>query len=162
MSNNDSEGKISRVTQIIGRLQNSRFVAPVIVFGVIVIGLAHFTDAFYKLKQLTGWGNGFAVNGRGPLYSSPRLNGRTIDECILTQTPDDPNNCNTPAQMEIASQYCNVAGYARAVNFETNYFPAFQKSYKLSQVLAPDGELKHVWNKNDRGGAIFTLIRCET
>ena len=167
VSNGDSQGKPSRATTIVDRLQNSKYVAPLIVFGVVVAGLANFTDALSKLGHfLLDWrtGQGIAVSGRGPLYENPRASGRTIDGCLLTmksQVGNDPDICNGPAQMEIASQFCEAAGYERALNFTTSLVTKYQKSYKLSQVLATSGEVKHVWNKDDRGGYIFTSILCE-
>jgi hypothetical protein len=157
--------ELSRVGRTITWFQNSPIIAPLVAFGTIVIALATFTDAIAKLAALVGWGGPvFTVSAGGPRFNNPRLNDRTIDGCILTmksQVANDPDVCNSPAEMEIASQFCKSAKYTRAINFETKFFSSFQKSYKLSQVLTPTGEIKHVWNVDDRGGFIFTSILCE-
>lgn len=139
----------SRVGKIIAWFHNSRLVAPLIAVGVIVIALATFTDSISRLADNVSrfFTPVLTPGGHGPRFENPRLSGRTIDGCILTmksQVTYDPDACNAPAQMGIASQFCKAANYSRAINFKAEFLGSFQKSYKLSRVLTPSGEVKQV------------------
>jgi len=162
------ENERSRVDRLLARFTNSRILAPVIVVALIAIGIANFTDALSKLKDFINprVGPVFTASAGGPIFVMPKINGRTIDGCVLTakvagSRDNDPNACNAPAQMSIASEFCKVARYSRATTFDAKDTGAFQKSYKMAQTLAPDGHLDNVWNEDNGGGFIFVSITCE-
>jgi hypothetical protein len=157
----------TRDQELVRNIRNSRFFAPLIAVGVIVIALAAFTNAISALRKFVGWDvETFTPSAGGPVFEQPMLNERTLDGCVLTmksqvQAEGDPEACNTSSQMEIASQFCQVAHYRHALTFRAEDTLKFHTSYKLAQTLTQEGEMKYVWNRDDRGGFVFTSITCE-
>lgn len=149
-------------------LRNNPAVTIVSVLVALVGAIAALINNMVSITQLVkglAQSDAMQVSNGGPVYHMPRLNGRTLDGCLFTLKSEqlqngDPESCNIPSQMKIASQFCQEARYHRAVNFRTNNTGAFQTSYKMSWVLS-DGKMKHAWNEDDGGGFIFTDITCE-
>ena len=163
----DDRKEPSRVDRLLALFTNSRILAPVIVVGVIAIGAANFTEALTKLSPLLPFGGGltYKASTGGPIFVTPRLNGRTIDGCVMTKKATelrdgDPEACNGPSQMSIASEFCKVAGYSRATTFNSKFMGAFQSSYKMAHVLLSNGQFNNVWNEDNSGAVIFESITC--
>jgi hypothetical protein len=152
---------------MISGFKNSRVLAPFIVVAIIVIGLSTLTSSWSSLTAFFGFDKPeYNSSTGGPVFGYPRLNGLTLDGCVLTtksqlQADGDPDACNVPSQMEIAGQFCLAANYERATRFTTKDTLRFHDSYKLAQTLTADGDVKYVWNRDQRGGFIFTSITCE-
>jgi hypothetical protein len=146
------------------RLRRNRIVVVVgFLAGAISTILTLAKPLYYRLENRP---ERPIAEGHGPIFQPPKLSARTIDGCLHTPLQDvlangDPNGCNGPARMEIATEFCLAAGYKSAITFATENTGIFQHSYKLYSMTGSNGRLQHVWNKDDRGGHIFSMIECE-
>jgi hypothetical protein len=99
-------------------------------------------------------------NSNGPQFLQPRLNGRTIDGCIIGPDFPPPTGCNGPAQKNIAATFCQIAGYNDASSFHVVNTGVFQHSFKVTKTYYQDGVAHFVFNPDDGGGTIFDEIDC--
>jgi hypothetical protein len=104
-----------------------------------------------------------AVGGQGPSFDPPRLQGRTLDACIVSsQFPSRSNlQCVRSAQQLIANAFCKEGGYMRAKQFRVAFQERMQLSYKLSRDISANGEIIENWLEDNTGGLIFIGIECE-
>jgi hypothetical protein len=104
-----------------------------------------------------------AVHGAGPAFKMPRLQGRTLDACIVSsQFPSQSDlQCVRSAQQLIANAFCKEAGYIQAKQFTTMLQDRMQLSYKLSRDISASGQVIENWLEDNTGGLIFTDIECE-
>jgi hypothetical protein len=86
----------------------------------------------------------------------PRLDGRTIDACIIADAFPSGAQCSEGAKQIIADAYCRDSGFARATSWETEFTGVFQRSLKLE--LRADQSTR--WRRFDDGAAIFIRIAC--
>jgi hypothetical protein len=102
----------------------------------------------------------FKVAEVGPSFDPPKMNGRTLDACLIS--PDHPagDDCSVQASQTIASQFCKAAGYLSATTHQTRFTPTFKASYKLTKRVEDNGVVRFVWNEDDSGGAIVSHATC--
>lgn len=86
----------------------------------------------------------------------PRLDGRTIDACIVSDLYPGGLQCSEDAKRIIADTYCRDSGYTAATSWQTEFTGVFQRSLKLE--LRPDRSTR--WRRFDDGAAIFIRIAC--
>lgn len=133
------------------------FSAFVIICGcaTLVILIAMLQAAPLKAK--------LTVSGGGPIFQTPRLNGRTIDACIIS--PKFPSRsdlqCVNSARELISTAFCRAAGYKTAVSFEVKALDEMQLSYKLIETADSGGAYSQAWVEDNTGGLIFQRIACE-
>jgi hypothetical protein len=109
------------------------------------------------LGAVLATGTGLTLIGSAVAQDNwPRLDGRTIDACIIADAFPSGQQCSDGAKQIIADAYCRDSGYNRATGWETEFTGVFQRSLKLE--LRADQSTR--WRRFDDGAAIFIRISC--
>ncbi|MET4699278.1 hypothetical protein ABIE65_002308 [Constrictibacter sp. MBR-5] len=102
------------------------------------------------------------VEGDGPVFEPPRMDGRMIDACIRSpQFPEAARlQCIPSAQKLIADAFCKIGHYKHANDdFTSADTVRFQSSWKFVQETV-GGRWINRWTEDNTGGFIFTRITC--
>ena len=100
------------------------------------------------------------------VYTQPRIADRTVDGCLKTSLSKKmfggglSSECSNEAQHQIASHFCRTQGYAEG-HGETKDTQVFQHSVKLVIEPGQKADLNFARAPDNRGGFIFTEIRCQ-